>query len=137
MEWTKKCGKRLRALRKSREMSQEDLGRATGRSLVTISRWERCSEETPKFRGVTELAVALEVSAPYLLCETDDPKGHGKLGPHPKMLTAAQKERRQRRDLFAAAALTGLLANPEINPMIDGIAGGAWAAADAMLKADK
>lgn len=136
MEWTKKCGERLRELRKDREMSQEDLARATGRSVVTISRWERCSEGSPKFRGVTELAVALEVSAPYLLCETDDPQGYGKLGPHPKQLTRAEKERRQRRDLFAAVAMFGLLSRGR-EFRTDIISEDSFKIADAMMEASK
>jgi hypothetical protein len=134
-------------------------------SAVKVSRWERCSGGAPNQADVTALCAALDVTAPYLLCQTDDPKGYAGRPPEPGIdyvdVWQAEKRaeqdaeaaakvdayvRQERRDKFARAALTGILANcyqtANIQALIDDKVGAhivrdAWGMADAMLRADE
>jgi hypothetical protein len=108
------------------------------------------------------MSVALNITTPYLLCQTDDPQGEAEpfkddLRRHFDLYPAAQwdKEkggestaadvaayvRSQRRDMFAAAALTGMLASREKQTWgvsdLGNVVANAWDIADAMLEADK
>jgi transcriptional regulator with XRE-family HTH domain len=147
VKWTKECGERLRETRKDRELSQDALARrlGLGYSAMNISRWERCSESaSPTLAALTSLSAALDVKAPYLLCQTDDPHGENKpfdvaeqwekeVGGVSTAADVAAYVRSQRRDLFAAAALTGLVARGQ-EPSTVGTTKMAWKYADAMLE---
>ena len=62
--------KRLQALRKEREMSQEELARKTGLQPTAISHFETGSRK-PSFENLRTLADAFEVTVDYLMGRTD------------------------------------------------------------------
>lgn len=70
MENIEKVGKRLRALREERKITQEDLGKILGTSHVTIGRYEN-GERIPKLDILIELANYFDVSLDYLLFRSD------------------------------------------------------------------
>jgi transcriptional regulator with XRE-family HTH domain len=76
VKWTKECGERLRGVRKALGCSQERLANSVGRKASFIGSWERAESYGPPTKAdVTALSAALGVTVPYLLCETNDPKG--------------------------------------------------------------
>ena len=64
---------RLRAARKTKELSQDDLGKMVGVNRAAIARWELGTRE-PNFKRLIELCDALEVSSDYLLGRTPHAK---------------------------------------------------------------
>lgn len=155
MKWTKECGKRLRETRGALGWTLGDLSRKTGNGLASLSDWERF-QSPPKQGDLTVLASVFGASVPYLLCQTDDPKGGAEPFEKPSLprrwdppeppITRddlAVVVRKERRDKFAAAALTGLLTRvPSLEPGGEvkinskNAAKTAWLLADAMLEND-
>lgn len=70
MENIEKVGKRLRALREEKNITQEELGRILGTSHVTIGRYEN-GERIPKLDILIDLANYFDVSLDYLLFRSD------------------------------------------------------------------
>jgi HTH-type transcriptional regulator, competence development regulator len=68
-------GKRLRFLRKKRNMTQKDLADAFNLSESTIGMYER-DEREPSFEFVRQLADFFNVTTDYLLGRTDLPHGY-------------------------------------------------------------
>ena len=66
-------GKRIRALRLSRNMSIEDLGKKTSVSSVTISNIEK-GIYSPKLTTVLEIAKALKTTIVHLVEDVDEPR---------------------------------------------------------------
>lgn len=64
-------GERLKQLRKSKGLNQEDLADALGMSYMTIRRWEK-GITTPRMEDIKDLAKALGVSEADLLNDTHD-----------------------------------------------------------------
>lgn len=65
-------GARIRACRKNRGWTQDDLGKRVSVSPQVVSNWER-GYSIPDSFNIQSLSQALNVSADYLLCRTDDP----------------------------------------------------------------
>lgn len=65
-------GKRLRAMREEREITQEELGSKAQISAVMVSHFETGRRQSPSIENLIKLANAMEVSADYLLGRTDD-----------------------------------------------------------------
>lgn len=59
-------GKKLQALRESKEMTQKQLADKSGHIQQTIDRWERGIAD-PRWADVIDLAKALEVDVGYFL----------------------------------------------------------------------
>lgn len=59
-------GKRLKALRKQKDLSQQDIGELTGRHFTNISRYER-GLAMPNAETLRKLSEALGVSGDYLM----------------------------------------------------------------------
>lgn len=59
-------GWRIRALRKSRGWTQDDLGDAVGGTRATVSWWE-CGKRPPSLTHFLRLADALDVKLDYLM----------------------------------------------------------------------
>lgn len=70
MENIEKVGKRLRALREEKKITQEELGKILGTSHVTIGRYEN-GERIPKLDILIDLANYFEASLDYLLFRSD------------------------------------------------------------------
>lgn len=70
MENIEKVGKRLRALREEKNITQEELGKILGTSHVTIGRYEN-GERIPKLDILIDLANYFDVSLDYLLFRSD------------------------------------------------------------------
>jgi HTH-type transcriptional regulator, competence development regulator len=68
-------GKRLRFLRKKRNMTQKDLADVFNLSESTIGMYER-DEREPSFEFVRQLADFFNVTTDYLLGRTDLPHGY-------------------------------------------------------------
>lgn len=162
MKWTKECGVRLRETRQALGWKRDKLGKTTGNGAENLTLWER-ADRSPEVGDLKVLASVLGASVPYLLCQTDDPKGYendppeawthlydsvptGKSRtPEPPITRdeLAVAVRQQRRDMFAAAAMTGLLSSmtreADGSQHISGpnFAQSAWALADEMLEAEK
>lgn len=64
--------KRLQALRKGKDWSQPELGKAIGTSGAIIGRYER-GEMTPSIDVARKLADALGVTLDYLVAEEEQP----------------------------------------------------------------
>ena len=64
-------GKRLRKIRKQKHLIQPELAELTGFSVRSLQAWEKGSA-LPSAYGLAALAIALDVSADYLLGLTDD-----------------------------------------------------------------
>jgi transcriptional regulator with XRE-family HTH domain len=64
--------KRLQALRKNKDWSQPELGKAIGTSGAIIGRYER-GEMTPSIDVARKLADALGVTLDYLVAEEEQP----------------------------------------------------------------
>ena len=64
-------GERLKKLRTSKRLTQEELGKIVHVSKVSISGYER-GERSPDRETLTDLADYFEVSTDYLLGRTDD-----------------------------------------------------------------
>lgn len=89
----KKLGKRVRYIRKEKELSQEQLAELIGKSDDTISNIER-GIYPPRMETVAELALALNV-APYeffLIDETDIPKNKTQRSAINKLNTLLENE---------------------------------------------
>lgn len=56
-------------------MSQEQLGGFVGVTKQTISGWEN-GRRTPDAENIRDLCIALDCSADYLLCLSDEMGGH-------------------------------------------------------------
>ena len=65
-------GERIRALRETNGMTQEELAQIIGMSQNTVARWER-EELAPRGTSLAKLAKALNTTSTYLLDETDNP----------------------------------------------------------------
>ncbi|MCR4819304.1 MAG: XRE family transcriptional regulator [Fretibacterium sp.] len=65
-------GARIKAVRKSLGISQEELAEKAGVHHNTIARWER-EELDPRRASIVKLASALHTTVAYLTGETDDP----------------------------------------------------------------
>ena len=65
-------GGELRLLRKAKKLTQEGLANIVGVSRNTVYDWER-DAYSPEGENLIKLAKALNVSASYLMGETDDP----------------------------------------------------------------
>lgn len=63
-------GKRLREVRKDKEMSQDEVGKLAGVHGAVIGRYER-EEVKPSIEMATQLAEVLGVSLDYLVGSTD------------------------------------------------------------------
>ena len=72
-------GKRLRQLRRTRELSQEELAQKIGTSKQVISRYE-VGARVPKINVASEFARILEVPVDYLLGNTDELRLPGEAG---------------------------------------------------------
>lgn len=66
-------GDRLKKLRKTKKMTQAQLGQVFGVDHTTISKWEKGVYETD-FETIQKIADYFGVSADYLLGKTDDPQ---------------------------------------------------------------
>lgn len=64
---------RIREQRKLRHLTQDDLGKLVNVSAQVVSNWER-GYSTPSSEDIQALSKALNVSADYLLCNTDNPQ---------------------------------------------------------------
>ena len=68
---THSIGDKLRILRESMGMTQDDLAEATGMNRVTIAKYEIGKIE-PKSKSLSRLAAALDVSTDYLVGQIDE-----------------------------------------------------------------
>lgn len=68
---THSIGDKLRILRESKGMTQDDLAEATGMNRVTIAKYEIGKIE-PKSKSLSRLAAALDVSTDYLVGQIDE-----------------------------------------------------------------
>lgn len=66
METLDTIGKRIRHLRKGKNLTQKELGKLLGVSDVSVLKWENDSN-TPKLENIFEIATTLETSSNYLL----------------------------------------------------------------------
>lgn len=86
-------GERLKHVRESRGMSQEDLGRASDIASVQVYRYENGkAEPTPDL--VVKMASALEITTDYLLGLVDKPDGYlvpQELSPDERRLLSAYR----------------------------------------------
>ena len=62
------CGKKIAALRKSKNMTQEELGKVLSVSYQAVSKWER-DESLPDFEMMTRIAKYFDVSLNYFADE--------------------------------------------------------------------
>ncbi len=58
---------KLRELRKTSKLSQEDIGELLDVHFITVSRWE-CGTATPSMNSIIKLATLFSVSTDELLC---------------------------------------------------------------------
>jgi transcriptional regulator with XRE-family HTH domain len=65
-------GKRIRLLRRSKGVTQTELGQAIGVGKTTISNYET-GYSSPDTETLSKMAQYFNVSTDYLLCQTDDP----------------------------------------------------------------
>jgi transcriptional regulator with XRE-family HTH domain len=65
-------GRRLRRVRRVRDLTQQELGRLSGVNPITISRLEKGDARHAQAQTVRDLAKALRVSADYLLGLSND-----------------------------------------------------------------
>lgn len=96
--------KRMRQLRASQKLSQEELAHKAGSSVATVSNIERCLS-SPTLDMIEQLASALEVPASDLLLQPSSAKGEEHFG---KLIAAARQL--SAHDLELAAALMEALA---------------------------
>ena len=68
---THSIGDRLRTLRESKGMTQDDLAEVTGMNRVTIAKYETGKIE-PKSKSLSKLAAALDVSTDFLIGQSDE-----------------------------------------------------------------
>lgn len=66
-------GRRLKAVRETRGLSQSELADKAGVPVVTISHFETGARPSASAATLVKLANALEVSIDYLLSRSDDP----------------------------------------------------------------
>ena len=64
---TQKIGRQIAALRKSKGLTQNELGERLGVSFQAVSKWERC-ETLPDISILPDLAKVLETTADFILC---------------------------------------------------------------------
>lgn len=64
-------GDRIRAVRKSKDLTQKELAKRLGISDVCVAQWE-CHKRNPTSDSLKKIANGLEVSVEYLLGETND-----------------------------------------------------------------
>lgn len=67
-------GKRLKAVRKRSNLTQEGLGLELGVSKATVSSWER-GKDSPKFSYLPDLKRILDVSLDELICGDEPESG--------------------------------------------------------------
>jgi transcriptional regulator with XRE-family HTH domain len=151
VKWTKECGERLRKLRKMRGLTLGQLSDRTKWARAMLSDFER-AEEMPTKDDLYGLAKVLCVTWEYLagLRTTEPPEYRLKPRPGNEPFGVAEQWEKevdgvstaadvsayvhsQRRDMFAAAALTGLVARGQ-EPSTVGTTKMAWKYADAMLE---
>lgn len=72
MTMTELFGKRLKALRTAKKISQKEFGKLFGLAESTIGMYER-DERRPDFELLNKFADYFEVSTDYLLGRTDNP----------------------------------------------------------------
>lgn len=75
-------GERLFRTRKSRGLSQTDLGGKVGLSKRMISHYEGRAQEGPPLQTVTQIAAALNVTVSYLLGESPLKSIKSDISPH-------------------------------------------------------
>lgn len=68
-------GRRLREILAQRDISQREFGKLLGLNEATISNYVN-SARLPSLVVLQAMADRLGVTADYLLCRTDDPKGY-------------------------------------------------------------
>lgn len=64
---TRKIGEQIAALRKSKGLTQNELGERLGVSFQAVSKWER-SESLPDVAVLPDLAKVLETTVDFILC---------------------------------------------------------------------
>lgn len=64
---TRKIGRQIAALRKSKGLTQNELGERLGVSFQAVSKWER-SETLPDISILPDLAKVLETTVDFILC---------------------------------------------------------------------
>lgn len=84
-------GKRLRALRESKQLSQIEVGRLLRITSASVSAYELAKRE-PDHDTLTKLADLYNTSADYLLGRTDDPRPFAALEPLPPEIDANADE---------------------------------------------
>ena len=67
-------GRKIRKLRKDKNMTQQDLANVLGLHLNTISHWENLEFPFADAKKLSRLAEALGTTAPYLRGEGDTPR---------------------------------------------------------------
>lgn len=65
-------GDRIKYLREKRELTQKEVSKRTGLTIVQISRYEN-NERKPDPEALAQLVDALDTNADYLLGRIDDP----------------------------------------------------------------
>jgi phage repressor protein C with HTH and peptisase S24 domain len=71
-------GENIKKIRESKNITQPHLASLVGVDPNTVWRWE--NKKTSPLRSIKKIAMALDVSAAYLLNETDDPKRYAQQG---------------------------------------------------------
>ena len=64
---TQKIGEQIAVLRKSKGLTQNELGERLGVSFQAVSKWERC-ETLPDISVLPDLAKVLETTVDFILC---------------------------------------------------------------------
>ena len=64
-------GKKIRELRRTKDVSQEELGKIIGAHLTNVSRYER-DQQIPSALVIKRIAEAFNISADYLLFDDTD-----------------------------------------------------------------
>ncbi len=64
---TQKIGEQISVLRKSKGLTQNELGERLGVSFQAVSKWERC-ETLPDVAVLPDLAKVLETTVDFILC---------------------------------------------------------------------
>jgi transcriptional regulator with XRE-family HTH domain len=67
-----KFSQRIRELRKEKGLNQDDLAKASGVSLPTISRYEKGNRDEPKLTIIRKISKYFNVSIDYLAGDSDE-----------------------------------------------------------------
>jgi transcriptional regulator with XRE-family HTH domain len=87
-------GDRLRQVRETKGLSQDDVARRLGFSDTQMNKYER-GKNSPSVENIIQLAELLEVSADYLLGLTDDPNTFYEVDLTPEEVALITEVRRQ------------------------------------------